>query len=102
MRMGSTGRRWPYSTSQWRRVRMQVLERDRFTCRIGLPGCRVKATEADHIVSLANGGEAFNPENLRAACKPCNVARNNSGKRKGATGASASPSTLFAPASTWH
>lgn len=61
--------------ARWRRVRGVVLERDGWLCRIGGPKCKVSATEVDHIVAWRAGGALYDPENLRAACEPCNRGR---------------------------
>lgn len=34
------------------------------------PGCRRLATNADHIVNLAAGGERYDPANYQSLCKP--------------------------------
>jgi 5-methylcytosine-specific restriction endonuclease McrA len=58
----------------WKRVRLVILERDRFVCRLELPGCTGRATEVDHVVPRKFGGtEALS--NLRAACRSCNRRR---------------------------
>ena len=59
----------------WRKVRLAVLERDGWKCRIGGPGCRVRASEVNHVVAVSLGGGVYDPENLRAACSVCNAAR---------------------------
>jgi len=65
-----------YDHPAWRTVRKAVLERDSYTCRIATPGiCLGHATDVDHIVTLANGGQPYDPDNLRAACHPCNASR---------------------------
>jgi 5-methylcytosine-specific restriction enzyme A len=56
----------------WRRLRLAILDRDRWTCQIGGPRCTHTATTVDHIVARADGGDCWNPANLRAACRPCN------------------------------
>jgi 5-methylcytosine-specific restriction protein A len=72
----SSGRNDPMLRSvAWRRVRVYVLIRDRYTCQIRGRKCKGHATEVDHIVSRADGGALFDPANLRAACKPCNGGR---------------------------
>ena len=71
-----------YRTKTWKNVRLAVLERDGYVCKIGLPGCERVATSADHIVELEDGGEPFALENLQAACLRCNVAKGN--KARGA------------------
>jgi len=54
------------------KLRRFILERDNRTCRY----CGVPATQVDHIVPSA-GGCDNSPDNLAAACGPCN-------RRKGA------------------
>ena len=65
----------PAYDSVWRRTRTQILDRDGHVCQIQLPGCKHTATEVDHIIRLSEGGHRLDPNNLRAACKPCNLAR---------------------------
>src|SRR4026207_773806 len=60
----------------WARIRVVVMVRDHYECQIRLNGCKRKATQIDHIISLMDGG-TDDLENLQAACAPCN-------KRKGA------------------
>jgi 5-methylcytosine-specific restriction endonuclease McrA len=61
----------PYDRA-WQRVRLAILARDGYRCRLALPCCTGVATEVDHIVELAAGGARLDPANLQAACKPCN------------------------------
>jgi 5-methylcytosine-specific restriction endonuclease McrA len=65
----------PMYGAAWQRVRRAVLERDEFRCQLRRPGCTLDATEVDHIVSVADGGAWYDPENLRAACRWCNSSR---------------------------
>jgi 5-methylcytosine-specific restriction endonuclease McrA len=58
----------------WKRLRLFVLARDGGRCRIRGPRCKEWATEVDHVVARADGGDTWNPDNLRAACRPCNSA----------------------------
>lgn len=59
------------STPAWRRIRLQVLERDGWRCQLRLDErCLVKATEAHHISPRELVGD--DPAFLQAACKPCN------------------------------
>lgn len=66
----------PQYTGPWRRVRRQILERDGHLCQIQAPGCTLRATQVDHIVPVARGGDWWALENLRAACMACNNGRN--------------------------
>ena len=61
-----------YSTIGWKRMRLWVIERDRGLCQMHGADCRTYATEADHIVAIADGGDFWDPNNLRAACAMCN------------------------------
>lgn len=70
------------------KVRLAVLERDGYECRLRLPGCLGRATEVDHIVPRAAGGPVFDLDNLRAACRSCNTRRRTPWVR----GAEAGPS----------
>jgi 5-methylcytosine-specific restriction protein A len=60
------------TTAAWRRVRAQVLKRDRNRCQLQEPGCTGKATQVDHIVSVGAGGAPLDLRNLVAACPTCN------------------------------
>ncbi|ERS12017.1 DNAse [Marinobacter sp. EN3] len=56
---------------RWRRLRLQILERDKGLCQICLPEGKVMpAVAVDHIVPKAEGGND-DPENLQAICKRC-------------------------------
>ena len=70
------------STSQWRRVRLVVLERDDYICKVQGPKCERKATDVDHIIPVPDGGAVFDTYNLRAACHRCNAWRANVQKAK--------------------
>jgi 5-methylcytosine-specific restriction endonuclease McrA len=61
----------------WRRVRVQILERDRGLCQLRLEGCTVIADEVDHVIPISAGGGLYDPENCRAACRHCNRRRAN-------------------------
>lgn len=56
--------------ADWRRVRLQVLERDRHRCRY----CGDSATTVDHVVPRIRGG-SDDPANLAAACESCNYSK---------------------------
>lgn len=60
----------------WEAIRQQVLVRDHHECRLRLPGCTGTATTVDHVVAVANGG-GRHPDNLQAACMPCNTRKGN-------------------------
>lgn len=54
-------------TAAWKRLRLNVLERDSWICAY----CGGEANEADHIVPTIAGGK-HTMDNLVAACKKCN------------------------------
>lgn len=56
-------------------VRIPVLERDGYRCQIRGRKCTVIATDVDHIVARKDGGALLDPNNMRAACVPCNRGR---------------------------
>ncbi len=66
-----------YNDPRWAEVRRLVLARDLHLCQIRRHKCRTRASEVDHIVAVADGGAPFDPSNLRAACKPCNIGARN-------------------------
>jgi 5-methylcytosine-specific restriction endonuclease McrA len=59
-------------TVAWRRLRLAVLDRDGWRCQLQGPGCTTVATCVDHVTARADGGDCWDPTNLRAACRPCN------------------------------
>ena len=62
-----------YNTSKWRRIRLEVLARDHHLCQIALDGvCIGQAEVVDHVIPIVAGGDPFDLENLRAACRACN------------------------------
>lgn len=61
------------NTAAWRKLRKQVLERDRYRCQLREPGCTGKATVVDHIINVGAGGAPLDPKNLQSACAPCNA-----------------------------
>ena len=62
----------PWVPNRWKLIRLEVLERDGWTCRY----CGGWANQCDHVVPRAKGG-TDDTDNLVAACGRCN-------RRKGA------------------
>ena len=60
-------------TARWRRVKAQVLRRDRYRCQLQFPGCLVEATTVDHVRPVSRGGDPYDERNLVASCVPCNL-----------------------------
>ena len=67
--------RSPYAHGSWPKIRLAILERDSWTCQIQAKRCTKRATHVDHIVPVSVGGSWFDPSNLRAACRTCNLGR---------------------------
>lgn len=56
--------------ARWSRVRRFVFKRDCYRCtRCGKAG----RLECDHIKPLADGGEPYEPANLRTLCRGCHI-----------------------------
>lgn len=70
----------PYDHACWRKLRIAILDRDHWRCRINLDGCTTHATHVDHIEPWESGGAWFAPDNLQAACQHCNVTKANKGR----------------------
>lgn len=62
------------STWSWRQTRTLILRRDGYRCQVNSDRCTGAATEVDHILPKARGGDD-SPSNLRAACRACNRSR---------------------------
>jgi 5-methylcytosine-specific restriction endonuclease McrA len=65
------GRHDPRVGNAYKKVRLIVLARDGYVCYY----CGQDANTVDHIVSIKNGGDPVNPENLLACCKKCNSSK---------------------------
>lgn len=65
-------KRWAKgSTPQWRRIRLAVLVRDAYRCRLQIDGvCTVKAVAVHHTQARELVGD--DPRYLVAVCQPCN------------------------------
>ena len=74
-------------TGAYRHLAKWVLDRDHHQCQIHGPRCTQWATEVDHIVARADGGDDT-ATNLRAACRQCNgwLAANRTNQRRYHTG----------------
>lgn len=67
----------PRRTRAWRKLRDQVVAEEPL-CWLGLPGCTVASTTADHILTYKERPDlALERANLRGACAPCNHRRND-------------------------
>ena len=55
-------------------TRRRVLDRDQHTCQLSGPDCTGTATEADHVVPVAEGG-TDDEGNGQAACATCHAVK---------------------------
>jgi 5-methylcytosine-specific restriction endonuclease McrA len=58
------------STSQWRKIRQRILQRDGYTCQ----HCGMDGNSVDHIVPRSAGG-GDHDWNLQTLCTSCNSAK---------------------------
>jgi len=66
-------------------VRERVLRRDGYVCRI-VPDCPEPATVADHVIPVFRDmpdSLFFGEGNLRAGCRPHNIARGHAARLEG-------------------
>ena len=67
-----------YHTKRWRKLARWVVARDGYQCSIA--GCQSDMRQpgiatADHIKEPRDGGDFWDPHNLRALCRPHNLAK---------------------------
>lgn len=71
-------RRW-YRRAKWRRLRAQVLERDRYECRVC--GQVTLDVDVDHIERHGGSEEKFyNINNLQVLCRSCHAVKTGRGE----------------------
>ena len=58
-------------TGEWKKLRLRILARDGYVCAY----CGQEANQVDHVVAIANGGDVYDPENLVASCRRCNLVK---------------------------
>ena len=67
----STKRGDPRGTRHYKRVRLEVLARDQWTCHY----CMQPATTVDHVIPIKAGGDPVAHDNLVACCTRCNSSK---------------------------
>ena len=76
------GSRNPGSTARWRKLRAAKL---RASPICETPGCRLLATEVDHVVPLSIGGDRWDFANLASLCHGHHAAKNVIDSQRGRT-----------------
>ena len=62
-----------YDNPRWKKLRAIVKE-DEPLCRYCLAkGLAVDTKDIDHILSINNGGKAYDRDNLQGLCRPCHL-----------------------------
>jgi len=91
----ATKRGDPRSQRRYKVVRAMVLSRDQYTCYY----CNSPdATTVDHIVPVSkmeDMEDAYNPNNMVAACKRCNSSRGNKSQARFLATMATPPAFLF-------
>jgi 5-methylcytosine-specific restriction endonuclease McrA len=64
----STKRGDPRGTRAYKARRLEVLQRDQWTCFY----CQMPATTVDHVIPIIAGGDPLSYENLVSSCTSCN------------------------------
>lgn len=67
-----------YSTAHWKKLRLQILDRDGWRCHwcgVELPHDASRRAQVDHLTAVVDGGPRYAPANLVASCVRCNSAR---------------------------
>jgi 5-methylcytosine-specific restriction protein A len=59
-----------YADHGWKLRRDAQLAKEP-NCQLRLPGCRGRATDADHVIPMSLGGSFDGP--LRSLCRPCHL-----------------------------
>jgi 5-methylcytosine-specific restriction enzyme A len=59
-------------TAAWRKLRVEVLERDGYRCQLRDIGCSGRADQVDKIIAISLGGDPLDKTNLQA-CAHCNA-----------------------------
>jgi 5-methylcytosine-specific restriction endonuclease McrA len=80
-------RAW-YKTARWRKLRLEILTRDLFTCQMEGCGCIEPDTSqlvCDHVIPHRGDERLFwNPANLQCLCKACHDSRKQKLERSNA------------------
>ncbi len=61
----------PRISRKYKAIRLKVLLRDNYVCFY----CGGDATQVDHVIAISKMGDAYDMDNMVAACKRCNVAK---------------------------
>ncbi|MCL2555429.1 MAG: HNH endonuclease [Firmicutes bacterium] len=60
-----------YNTGRWQRLRKLQLAREPMCRHCKERGQLVRASHADHIIEIADGGSVYDLDNLQSLCRSC-------------------------------
>jgi len=60
--------------SRWEQLRSLIFRRDNYTCQYC--GSKALPLHCDHVIPVSRGGSNLE-SNLKTACKPCNLSKND-------------------------
>jgi 5-methylcytosine-specific restriction endonuclease McrA len=96
-----------YGSAQWKRLRLQILNRDEWRCRAVHDGCKYKEpgslkaepkiAHVHHLIDETEGGSFWDDLNLQATCRSFNLAERNRRQNQRAAG-----TIRLAPATKKH
>jgi 5-methylcytosine-specific restriction endonuclease McrA len=72
----STKRGDPRSTRAYKARRLEILQRDQWTCFY----CMQPATTVDHVIPIIQGGDPLAYDNLVSSCSSCNSKKGSRGQ----------------------
>lgn len=61
-----------YNSSRWEKLRLRILNRDKFCLICMSKNIVTIADTVDHIKPVSKGGGFWDEANLQGCCKPCN------------------------------
>lgn len=73
------------STYAWKKLRLEVLRRDRYQCQTRGPRCIGHADQVDHVHNTGSGGAPIDADNAKAICVECHKDKTDREKRAART-----------------
>jgi len=64
-----------YNSKKWKRLREKLITARMYQCEQCRSVTPSKDLHADHIHELSDGGDPFNPDNIRFLCRKCHSSK---------------------------